>query len=263
MHLLNANSESPHAVEDLVGGPHPPERCAAVVVGVDVREDSGAQLRNARVRSTLERFLRQQPKEPLDQIEPRGVGGREMKLDAGMAQQPSLDRWRAVSGEIVEDDVDVERGLDGRFDLAQKGDEILRPMLGLASGDHLAGRDVERGEQIQSPMAHVVVSPSLGLAEVHRQDRLRALQRLDLRLLVHREDHGIRRRSHVQAHHVPDLLHELRIRRELETLRTMRLQPECPPDASDHRMTDARRLRHGPGAPVRLAAAVSSPASSR
>jgi hypothetical protein len=92
--------------------------------------------------------------------------------------------------EIVEDDVDVERGLDGRFDLAQKGDEVLRPMLDLASGDHLAGRHVERGEQIQGAMAHVVVSPSLGLTEVHRQDRLRALQRLDLRLLVQREDHG-------------------------------------------------------------------------
>ena len=134
MHLLNAKSESPHAVEDLVGGLDPSERCAAVVVGVDVREDGGAQLRNAGVRSALERFLRQQPKEPLHQIEPRGVGGREMKMDAGMAQQPPLHRWRAVSREIVEDDVDVERGLDGRFDLAQKGDEVLRPMLRLCIG---------------------------------------------------------------------------------------------------------------------------------
>ena len=99
--------------------------------------------------------------------------------------------------------MDLETRLDARFDLAQKGDEVLRPMLGLTSGDHLAGRHVERREQIQGAMAHVVVSPSLGLADVHRQDRLRALQRLDLRLLVHREDHGIRRRSHVQPHHEP------------------------------------------------------------
>ena len=121
-----------------------------------------------------------------------------MKVDAGMAQQPPLHRWRAVGRQIVEDDVDVERGLDGRFDLAQKGDEILRPMLGLAAGDHLAGRDIERGEQIQGPMAHVVVGPSLGLAKIHRQDGLRALQRLNLRLLVDREDHRIRRRCYVQ-----------------------------------------------------------------
>jgi len=75
VHLLNANAESPHAVEDLVGRLYPGERYAAVVVGGDVREDGGAQLRNAGVRSTFERFLRQQSKEPLHQIEPRGVGG--------------------------------------------------------------------------------------------------------------------------------------------------------------------------------------------
>ena len=125
--------------------------------------------------------------------------------------------------------------------------------VGLAAGDHLASRDVERGEQIQGAMPHVIVGATLGLAEVHRQDRLRPLQRLDLRLLVDREDHRIRRRRHVQPHDVADLLDELRIRRELETLGAMRLQPERPPDAADHRVTDARRLGHGPGAPVRLA----------
>ena len=135
----------------------------------------------------------------------------------------------------------------------RKADEVLRPMLGLASGDHFAGRDIERGEQIQGPVPDVIVRPSLGLAEVHRQDGLRALQRLDLRLLVDGEDHRIRRRRHVQADDVPDLLHELRIRRDLETLGAMRLQPERPPDAADHRVTDARRLGHGPCAPVRLA----------
>ena len=83
MHLLNAKSESPHAVEDLVGRLHPSERCAAVVVDVDVREDGSAQLRNAGVRSTFERLLRQQSKEPLDQVEPRRVGGREMKVARG------------------------------------------------------------------------------------------------------------------------------------------------------------------------------------
>ena len=74
-----------------------------------------------------------------------------MKVDAWMAQQPPLHRWRAVRREIVEDDVDVERGLDGRFDLAQKRDEILCPVLRVASGDHLAIRDIERAEQIGVP----------------------------------------------------------------------------------------------------------------
>jgi hypothetical protein len=46
--------------------------------------------------------------------------------------------------------------------------------------EHLTGRHIERGEQIHRAMAHVV-GPALGLADVPRQDRLRALQRLDLR----------------------------------------------------------------------------------
>src|SRR5215204_1786282 len=129
VHLLNAKAESPHAVADFVGGLHPFERCAAVVVGVNVGENGRAQLRNARVRSMLERVFRQQSKEALHLVEPRRVGRREMKLDARMAQQPALHRWSAMGGEIVEDDVDVKTGLDTRVDLAQKGHEVLRPML--------------------------------------------------------------------------------------------------------------------------------------
>jgi hypothetical protein len=49
VHLLTANSESPHAVEDLVGGLHPSERCAAVVVGVDVREMTEPGARSAEI----------------------------------------------------------------------------------------------------------------------------------------------------------------------------------------------------------------------
>ena len=58
MDLLHTKAESPHAVEDLVSGLHPFEGCAAVVVGVDVRQDRRAQLRDARVRAAFQGFLR-------------------------------------------------------------------------------------------------------------------------------------------------------------------------------------------------------------
>jgi hypothetical protein len=51
-----------------------------------------------------------------------------------------------VRRQIVEDDVDVSTGLDARFDLAQKRDEVLGPMLGLAPGDLFARRHIQRGE---------------------------------------------------------------------------------------------------------------------
>ena len=69
----------------------------------------------------------------------------------------------------------VEGGFDVRCDLAQKGDEILRPMLGLAAGNHLAGRHIDCSEEIQGAVPQVVMGPALRLAEVHRQDGLRAL----------------------------------------------------------------------------------------
>ena len=48
MHLLHAESEPPHLVEDLVGGLDPLEGDAAFVVHLDVGEDRVPQLRDAR-----------------------------------------------------------------------------------------------------------------------------------------------------------------------------------------------------------------------
>jgi hypothetical protein len=48
--------------------------------------------------------------------------------------------------------------------------------------------------------------------------------------LVHREHQGVLRRVQAQADHVADLVHELRIRRELPGLDRVRLEPEGAPD---------------------------------
>ena len=65
-------------------------------------------------------------------------------------------------------------------------------MLRLAAREDLARGDVQRGEEIERAIPDVVVRATLRLPEVHRQDRLRALERLDLGLLVDREHHGVR-----------------------------------------------------------------------
>ena len=128
MHLLSAKTKSSDLVEDLVGGLRPREGLALRVVCLDVCEDGFAQLRHAGMRSPSQGLFGEHSEEPLHEIEPRRVGGCEMKVDAGMAQQPPLHGWCAVGRQIVEDHVDVERGLDGRFDVAQKADEILCAM---------------------------------------------------------------------------------------------------------------------------------------
>jgi hypothetical protein len=54
----------------------------------------------------------------------------------------------------------------------------------VATRQHLACRDVQRREQAERAVAHVVMRRSFRLSDVNRQDRLRPLERLDLRFLV-------------------------------------------------------------------------------
>ena len=100
-------------------------------------------------------------------------------------------------------------------------------------------------------MALVVVGAPLDLARAHRQQRLRAVQRLDLRLLVHAQHQRALGRAHVEADDVAHLLDEQRVVRQLEGLAAVRLQPEGAPDAVDGRRRIAHRLRHRAQRPVR------------
>src|SRR5260221_9963024 len=129
MYLLRAEAEAPHFVENLIRGLRPPKRLAVLVVRVDVAEDCLPQLREARVRASLERFLGEQPKESLHQIQPRRVRRREMKMDARMPEQPPMYGRRPVGREVIQHDVDLQRGRDARLDLTEERDEILGAML--------------------------------------------------------------------------------------------------------------------------------------
>jgi hypothetical protein len=64
----------------------------------------------------------------------------------------------------------------------------------------------------------VVVGLALGHTRHQRQDRCRALQRLDLGLLIDTEDDRRFGRVEVEPDDVSDLVDELRVGRELEVL---------------------------------------------
>ena len=104
--------------------------------------------------------------------------------------------------------------------------------------DHRAVQQVERREQGGGAVAPVVVRHRPRAAALQRQAGRGAVQRLDLALLVHAQDHGVFRGIAIQTHHVPQLLHELRVAAQLEGAHQVRLQP--------------LRLRHRTHAPVRL-----------
>ena len=80
-------------------------------------------------------------------------------------------------------------------------------------------------------MALVVVGTPLRLAGAHGQERLAAIERLDLALLVHAQHHGALRRGQIEPDDVAYFFDKQRIGGELEGLAAVRLKTERLPDA--------------------------------
>src|SRR5262249_51797905 len=96
----------------------------------------------------------------------------------------------------------------------------------------------------------VIMSPSLGLALLHGQQGLRAVEGLDLAFLVDAEHDRSVRRVHIQADDIPNLLDEERVVGEFERLRAVGFQPEGPPDPTDAGLRHTGAFGHPPSAPV-------------
>ena len=96
-------------------------------------------------------------------------------------------------------------------------------------------------------MTLVVVCAPLGHA---RQDRLAAVQRLDLALFVDTEHQRAVRRREIEAYDVADLVHEQRIARQLEGLRAVRLHAEGRPYPPDRRVRQSALPGHRADRPV-------------
>lgn len=168
----------------------------------------------------------------------------------GRFSSQSWDQLGFVGGRVVEHEVHVEIVWDGRLNLIEEGPKLNRTMPACAAADHRPGLHVEGGEQVGRTLATIIVGSVLRLAGSHRQHRRRARQRLDLRLLIDAQHYGTMRRSQVQADHVPDLVDEGGIGRELEGVGPVRLQPEGAPDPRDHALAHADPPGHGAGRPV-------------
>jgi hypothetical protein len=59
---------------------------------------------------------------------------------------------RSMRGEAIRHHMHLQRGLDARLDLTQEREEVLRPMLRLATRQHLAPRDVQCREEVEWPL---------------------------------------------------------------------------------------------------------------
>ena len=88
---------------------------------------------------------------------------------------------------IVDDQMQLPPGWGLAIDLVEKADEFLMPVARHALADDPALQHVERGEQGRRAVPLVVVRHRPAAALLHRQARLGAVERLNLRLLVDRQ----------------------------------------------------------------------------
>jgi hypothetical protein len=116
--------------------------------------------------------------------------------------------------------------------------------------EHLAGGDIEGGEQRGDAMPTVVVSAPLGQTRGQRQDRLGAVEGLDLGLLVHTKHERGCGRVQIEPDDVAHLLDQLGVVGELEVLNPVGLEPEGLPDPAHREVTETAALGHAAPAPM-------------
>lgn len=166
-------------------------------------------------------------------VEPGGVGRGVVHMEAGTGGKPASDLRMLVRGVVVDDQMDLEFVGHGGLDVAQELQELLVAMPALALGEDLALSDVQRREQRGRPVSDVVVRDPLDIAQPEREDRLRAIEGLDLTLLVDAQHDRVIRRVEIEPDDIAHLLDKERVGGQLEMLLAVGLEPKGRPDAMD------------------------------
>ena len=200
--------------------------------------------------AALETLLCELGKEALDSVEP-GSGCRgEVEDKPPMFFEPLHDVGMLVGGIVVDDDMDrLFLGYSGLDDV-QKADELLMAMALHALADNLALKDIERREQGGDTMALVVMGHGASAPLLHRQPRLGAIKRLNLALLIDRQDHGMVGWIDVEADDLVQFGGKLRIVGQLELAHPVRLEAMSTPYPLHRADADPGRLRHRRTGPV-------------
>src|SRR5258705_13874505 len=114
-----------------------------------------------------------------------------------------------------------------------------------ALADDLALKDIERCEQGRDAMALVVMGYGASAPLFHRQTRLGAIKRLNLALLIDRQDNGVVGRVDVEADDLVQFGGKLRIVGQLELTHPVRLEAMSTPYPLHRADANPDRLRHG------------------
>jgi hypothetical protein len=128
------------------------------------------------------------------------MGWNKVQMPASSGLQPMGHLSSLVRGVIVQDEVNIEIGRNFALDLAQKAHKFPASMPGFNRCDDPTGCYIQSGKERSGGMPIIVMAPTLRAARAHRQDRLAALQDLNLALLIHTEHQRIVGWVHVKRH---------------------------------------------------------------
>lgn len=250
MHINKFLPAAFYFLQNVAGRGGPDKRLGVGVVSGQISPYRRDQLGNILEDATPQSPLCQVAEKPLHHAEPRGTGGGEMELEAGMAFGPCFHGRMLVGRIVITNQVDLFAGRRAPVDQIQKADSLLMPVLFHAGANDLSIGDIEGGEEGSGAIALVVMGHGLAASRFDRQARLGAVQCLDLTLFITREDDGMFGRAQVKAHDIFELFLEVLVVGELEGFDLMGLQPMGGPDTAHRGFTHAGFTRHAGTAPV-------------
>ncbi len=229
-------------------GPH--ER-----LGVLVRESNELVDRLDQFRDTLEDaspnpLARDLPEPSFDQIQPRGTRRGKVQVESWMLLKPRLHLGVVVCPVVVQDQVEGHPMRRVSVNGAQELQKLLVAVPRVTGADHGAVEHIERREQAGGPVALIVVRHGAASPLLHRQARLRPVQRLHLRFFIHAEHQRLVRGVEVDADHIRQLLDKPPVCRQLEGFAPVRFQAVRVPDPRHAGMADPLRVRQRPRAPM-------------
>lgn len=135
----------------------PANRLRIFVVSLDVAADLACQVGERGEDAPREQVTFDFVEPEFHLVEPGRVGGREVQLDPRVSVEERLHQLRLVSGQVVDDDVDLAAGV-GRHHVAQELHERRAGVPGHRLADDLAGPRVQCGVQRQGAMPVAVFS---------------------------------------------------------------------------------------------------------
>jgi len=135
-------------------------------------------------------------------------------------------------------------------DLLEKTDEFLVPVPRHAIANHFSIQHAKGRKQRRRSMTDIIMRHRAAAAFLHRQPRLRSVERLDLAFFVDTQNQGFFRRIQIQTHDITQLFDKTFVSAEFERFDPMGLQVVLFPDPSNGCFADILRCRHRPRAPM-------------